>query len=390
MSQKNKFIKIVIPIIIIIVGIIVMRMLFLSRSEPKKEVKEDPGILVQTIEASLQDETIVVKGTGTVKASKEVSIVPQVSGLLTHVSPDFVVGGHFKKDDLLIKIEDIDYVLALEQANAARAGAEYELATIESRARIARTEWERLDLEKNSKPNPLVLYEPQMANAQAALAAADAAVKQAKLALDRTQVKAPFNSRVTSEKVDIGQYVKSGNSIAVLSGTDTVEINVPLTSYDMHWLNIPLHGRELNGPDATVSLNIGGKTHQWKGHILRSTGQVDPKSRMMQIVIEVSNPYGLANSENSGRPALAIGTFVDVKIKGKELKNVFVIPRITLRDNATVWVMGDDNKLSIKSVNPVRIEKEIVVIDSGLEAEDRIVVTNISGAANGMKLRAMD
>jgi RND family efflux transporter MFP subunit len=387
MSKKKKFIKIVIPIIIIIVGIVVMRMLFLSRSEPKKEVKEDPGILVQTIEASLQDRTITVHGTGTVKASKEISIVPQVSGRLTYVSPDLVVGGHFKKGDMLIKIEDIDYVLALEQANSARAGAEYELATIESRARIARTEWERLDLEKNSEPNPLVLYEPQMANAQAALASANAAVKQAKLALDRTEIKAPFNSRATSENVDIGQYVKSGNSIAVLSGTDTVEINVPLTADDMHWLNIPLHGRELNGPDATVSLNTGGKSHQWKGHILRSTGQVDPKSRMMQIVIEVSNPYGLANSENAGRPALAIGTFVDVKIKGKELKNVFVIPRITLRDNATIWVMGNDNKLSIKNVNPVRIEKDIAVIDSGLEAGDRIIVTNISGAANGMQLR---
>jgi RND family efflux transporter MFP subunit len=390
MSQKNKFIKIVIPIIIIIVGIVVMRMLILSRSEPKKEVKEDPGILVQTIEASLQNRTIMVKGTGTVKASMEVSIVPQVSGRITYLSPSLVVGGHFKKDDLLFKIEDIDYVLALEQANAARAGAEYELATIESRARIARTEWERLNLEKNSEPNPLVLYEPQMANAQAALASANAAVKQANLALDRTQIKAPFNSRVTSENIDIGQYVKSGNSIAFLSGTDTVEINVPLTSYDMYWLNIPLHGRELNGPDATVSLNIGGKTHQWKGHILRSTGQVDPKSRMMQIVIEVSNPYGLANTENSGRPALAIGTFVDVKIKGKELKNVFVIPRITLRDNATVWAMDDDNKLSIKSVSAIRIEKDFAVIDSGLEAGDRIIVTNISGAANGMKLRSMD
>jgi multidrug resistance efflux pump len=228
MSKKKKFIKIVIPIIIIIVGIVVMRMLFLSRSEPKKEVKEDPGILVQTIEASLQDRTITVHGTGTVKASKEISIVPQVSGRLTYVSPDLVVGGHFKKGDMLIKIEDIDYVLALEQANSARAGAEYELATIESRARIARTEWERLDLEKNSEPNPLVLYEPQMANAQAALASANAAVKQAKLALDRTEIKAPFNSRATSENVDIGQYVKSGNSIAVLSGTDTVEINVYL------------------------------------------------------------------------------------------------------------------------------------------------------------------
>ena len=141
MSQKNKFIKIIIPIIVLAVGVAVMYMLSQKRSEPKKEVRKDPGILVQTIDAKKQDRQLIVKGAGTVKASQEVAIVPQVSGLITYISPQLVVGGLFKKDDTLFKVEAIDYVLGLEKAKAARAKAEYDLATIEGRARVARSEW---------------------------------------------------------------------------------------------------------------------------------------------------------------------------------------------------------------------------------------------------------
>ena len=390
MSQKNTFLKIIIPVLVIAAGAAVMMGLSSSRTEPKKEIRKDLGVLVRTVEAAKQDEKIIVRGSGTVKASQVVSVIPQVSGSITYLSPDMVVGGHFKKDDLLFRIEDVDYVLGLEQAKAARAKAEYDLATIESRADIARSEWERLNLDDQTEPNPLVLYGPQMANARAALASANAAVEQSKLALERTKVKAPFNVRVKSESLDIGQYVKSGNSIAVLAGTDTVEINVPLPPEDLHWLNIPLHGRKLNGPDAFVSVNIGGQTYEWPGHILRSTGEVDPKSRMMQVVIEVRDPYGLINKTDTARPALVIGTFVDVKISGRMLEGVFRIPRVAIRDNSTVWIMEKDNKLRIRSVTPLRFEKETVILSKGLADGDRIVLTNISGAANGMRLRVMN
>jgi len=387
MSQKNKFIKIIIPIIVLAVGVAVMYMLSQKRSEPKKEVRKDPGILVQTIDAKKQDRQLIVKGAGTVKASQEVSIIPQVSGLITYISPQLVVGGLFKKNDTLFKVEAIDYVLGLEKAKAARAKAEYDLATIEGRARIARSEWQRLNQDTNTEPNPLVLYGPQTANAKASLASAQAAVDQAQLALDRTELKAPFNSRVKSENIDIGQYVKSGSSIAVLAGTDSVEIAVPLTSENLHWLNIPLHSRTLNGPDAVVSVTNSGPDIEWQGHVLRSTGEVNPKSRMMDIIVEVRDSYRLSNPINTGRPALTIGTFVDVQLKGKKLKDVFVIPRTTYRDDSTVWLIDNEGKLRIQKVVPVRIEKDEVIISTGLTDGDQIIVTNISGAANGMKLR---
>lgn len=383
----NKLLKVIIPLLVVLAGAAIMIILLRTRSEPRKEVAQEPGILVTTINAVRQDKEIIVSGTGTVKASQEVSVIPQVSGRVTYMSPGLVVGGYFKKDDILFEIEAVDYVLALEQAKAAKAKAEYDLATIEGRARIARSEWDNLKMEDDAQPNPLVLYEPQMQNARAALASADAAVEQAKLALERTRVKAPFNSKVSSENIDIGQYLSPGGSVAVLTGTETVEINVPLISEDLHWLDLPPHGRDLNGPEAVISVNVGSQAYDWSGRILRTTGEVDPKTRMTQVVIEVIDPYGLSDQDGSRRPPLAIGTFVHVKIKGRKLHDVYVIPRTTLRDNSTVWLMGGDNKLIIRAVAAVRIKDETVVVNKGLESGDKIIVTNISGAANGMKLR---
>lgn len=390
MSQRNLFLKISIPLIIIIAGAAAMYGLKYSRTEPKKEIRTDPGILVRTARAVKKDVTVMVKGTGTVEASQEISVIPQVSGSVVYVSPNLVVGGRFRKGEVLFRIEDIDYVLGLEQAKAARATAEYELAKIESSAEIARSEWERLKLDDAAEASPLVLYEPQLANARAALTSASASVEQAKLALDRTSVKAPINAIVKSENIDIGQYVKSGSSVAVLTGTDTGEINIPLRSEDLYWLDVPVHGRNRDVPEAVVSVTVGGRTFEWQGHVLRTTGEVDPKSRMMQVVVEVDDPYGVQGNNHTGRPVLAIGTFVHVDIKGSLLKDVFVIPRSAFRDNATVWVMGKDDKLRIQDVTPVRFEKDTVIISRGLNDGDRIVLTNISGAADGMRLRAME
>ena len=389
MSLKTKFLKIIIPVIILLVGIVIMKVLTSGRSEPKKEIKKIPGVLARVIKAERGNTEIILKGTATVEAAQKISIIPQVSGLVTHAAPDLVVGGFFKKDAILFEIEDTDYRLALERAMSSRAKAEYELATIESQASIARSEWERINKDNDDAPNPLVLYEPQLRSAKAALASALAQVERARLDIERTKIKAPFSARVRTENIESGQYVKSGSSVITLAGTDTAEIAVPMPIKDLRWLEIPRRGIRQNGASASVQLKVGGESYKWHGRVVRSTGEVDPKSRMMELIVEVKDPYGLKDKNNSTRPALAAGTFVDVHIKGRMLEDVFVIPRTALRDNSTVWVMDKENKLRIKTVAPLRMEKEKVIIAEGIDNGDMIVLTNISGAADGMKLRPM-
>lgn len=390
MSRKTTLLKIAIPVIIIATGIIIMRTLISTRPAPNRESKADPGVLVEIFTAVKEKTEIMVRGTGTVEAAQEITVIPQVSGRITYVAPHLNVGGFFDKNAVLFQIEDTDYRLALDRAISVRAKAEYDLATMESQALIARTEWDRINQNNDTPPNPLVLYEPQLKSARAALASASAQIEQAQLDLERTKIKAPFNARVRSENIDPGQYVRSGNSVAVLAGTDRAEIAVPLPLDDLRWLKIPRYGERQNGADAIVGLTIAGESYEWHGHVVRSTGEVDPKSRMMQIIVEIKDPYRLKEKKDLSTPALAAGTFVDVMIKGRMLKDVFIIPRAVFRDNATVWIMDKENMLRIKKVAPLRVEREKVIIGNGIKDGELIVKTNISGAADGMKLRPMN
>jgi RND family efflux transporter MFP subunit len=378
--------KIGIPVIIIIAGAVIMLVLISGRPAPVREIKKDPGILVEVIRAERENREVIIKGTGTVEASKEVSVIPQVSGRVTHISPDLNVGGFFETDEVLFEIESTDYELALEQARSAKAKAEYELARIESQAHVARSEWELLDKNRDDPPNPLVLYEPQLKSAKADLASASARIEQARIDLERTKVRSPFNARIRSERIDTGQYVQAGSEVAILAGTDSAEIAVPLPLDNLRWLSIPSHGERHNGADSLVRLDMGGATYEWHGHVVRSTGEVDIKTRMMRIIVEVRDPYGLKKDFPS-YPSLAAGSFVDVHIKGERLEDVFIIPRSAYRDNSTVWFMGNDSTLQIREVTPVRIERENVIIRQGINDGELIIKTNISGAANGMKLR---
>jgi RND family efflux transporter MFP subunit len=390
MSKKKTLIKIVLPLLVILAGFGIMKFLIASRAEPKKEVRKDPGIIVEVTKAEKRDTEVIVYGTGMVEPAEEITISPQVNGRVVSVAPNLVVGGFFSKGAMLFQIEDTDYRLALDRALSAKAKAEYDLATIESQARIARSEWDLINKDRDIPPNPLALYEPQLKNARASLASAVAAVAQAEIDLERTAVTAPFNSRVRSENIDRGQYVRAGNSVAVLSGTDIAEIPVPLSLDDIGWLRVPRSGEPGNGAEASVSINIGGKRFEWKGRVVRSTGEVDQKTRMMQLVIAVKDPYGLKRENDPQRPPLVVGTFVDVTITGRVLKEVFVIPRKAIRDNNSVWIMDEGDKLQIKTVKPVRIEGEKVILAEGIHDGDFIVLSNVSGAANGMKLRRMN
>jgi RND family efflux transporter MFP subunit len=388
MSTKTKLIKIGIPVALIVIGFIIMKALVSLHPAAVKHVKKDPGILVEVMKAEKEEAAMTVKGTGTVKAAQEISVIPQVSGLVVYRAPGLDVGGFFEKGSLLFRIEDTDYRLALEQAQSSKANAEYELAKIEGQAEIARSEWDKINKGNEIPPNPLVLFEPQLKSSKAAHASASAKVEQAKLDLARTEIKAPFNTRIRSENIEIGQYVKSGSSVAILAGSDTAEIAVPLTTKQLRWLDVPRHREKKNGADSLVSLNIGETIYKWEGHVVRSTGEVDQKSRMMKVIVEIKDPYGL-KANTDGRPALAAGSFVNVLIKGKRLKDVFIIPRTAFRDNSTVWTMDKENMLKIKKVKTLRLERERVIISEGIDDGDMIVLTNLSGAADKMKLRTI-
>lgn len=385
MKRNGLTLKIILPILLLVIGILVTLLLVKTRSVPEPVERSFSGPLVEVMPVSRVDLPVVVSATGTVRARQAVELTPQVSGRVVSISPRMVEGGFFRAGEELFSLERIDYQLAVERARANLAQAELELERTRSLAEIARLEWQRLPQPPGNQPTPLTLYQPQLKNAEAQLAAARAAIGQAELDLERTVLRAPFNCYIRSEQVDLGQYLRAGTPVATVAGTDAVEIVVPLPLEELSWLRIPRGERSIRGSQARVVISLQTRQREWLGEIVRAHGEVDPQTRMASVVVAVKDPYGQQQTAGPGAD-LTPGMFVEVWLQGRVLEDVIALPREALRDHETVWVAEGD-RLSIRQVEIARRERTQVLVSSGLEPGDQVVLTGLSAAAEGMQLR---
>jgi len=379
--------KAILPLLVILIALGLTLALIKSRKAPKPHEAPHLGPLVEVVEAVNTVRPVIVSGTGTVQPRYEVSITPQVKGRVSEISPQMVAGGVLRKGVLLFAIEDIDYRLAIDLAKASLAQAELELLRNENQADVARNEWQALKSSGDAEPNPLVVYEPQLNSARAQRDAALANVRQAEINLQRTRIFAPFNCYVRSEQVEIGQFLNAGSPVATIVGTDQAEIVVPLPLDELAWLQVPRNGAAQLGSPAQIELQSGARTYHWQGAITRALGEIDPRSRMARVVVTVADPISAGSPARSLLNELLPGMFVEVKLQGEELVDVIPVPRGALHDNDTVWVVDQENHLQMRTVDIVRRERDVVLVRSGLQAGEMVVMTSLSGAAEGMLLR---
>lgn len=339
-----------------------------------------PLPLVRTVPVEIKTVEMAVTGVGTVRPLKETRVVPQVSGRVIKVSENLVNGGAFKKGDILLAIEPRDYEIAVTLAEASLRDAEssYETALQESRA--SRREWKRLH--PDQKPPPLVAKEPQLAAARANLEAQKANLAKARLDLERTRIQAPFDGRVSSDKVDIGQYVTPGQELATIYSTEAVEIVVPMESGDLEWFEVPGFTTDSSpGSKALVQAEAAGRSMKWHGRVVRAEGKINEETRMVNVVIRVKDAY-------STRPPLSIGQFAEVKISGRNLSGAAVIPRAAVHEDNLVWAVNPENgRLYFRTVEVAGMDDRGVVITSGLKESDQAVISPLKGAADGMRVR---
>jgi RND family efflux transporter MFP subunit len=383
--MRKTFIKFILPILIITLAALVAVAMVKKRTAPMRISPLSQGPMVETMTITLVDLPVTVRATGTVAASQQVEIIPQVSGVVEMIAANLVQGAFFKKGELLLKIEETDYLLALEQARADLSKAELDLALIEGKAVIARREWQMLRRQEG-EPLPLVVYEPQLASAKATVASASAKVKLAEVNLARTKIKAPFNCFIRKKIVDVGQYLRSGTMILDIAGTDGVEVVVPLPQADLAWLDVPRQNKEGKGAPATITMDVGGENFAWQGFLSRALGEVDAKTRMVDVVIIIEDPYLLKKEAGYGQE-LALGSFVQVEVQGRMLTKVARIPRKALHGEDQVWLVNDHKELVLRQVEVTRKEKDTVLIGNGLVEGERLVLTAVSGAANGLVVR---
>ena len=327
----------------------------------------------------------MVPAMGTVVPAREVELRAQVSGKVLSLHPEFIEGGYIIKDAEILKIDPVDYQLTVTLAQAKVKDAESALELAEEEANAAKEEWRLLnegDANTNDKPPPLVAKEPQLAAAQARLKADQAELKKAELDLQRTSVRAPFNGIVRSKSVEVGSLVTPQDPLAELVGVDEYWIQVSVPVDYLRWISVPKRKGKKGSQVRVVHRNGYERT----GEVIELLGDLETEGRMARILVAVKDPLGLEDSDQSTHPLL-IGDYVRVRIEGSPLSQVFRIPRVALRDNDTIWVVGDDSTLDIRPVKIIWRDTQTVFLDQGLDPGDRVIVSDLAAPVEGMKIQ---
>jgi RND family efflux transporter MFP subunit len=354
--------------------------------ETKPPAVLPPLVRSQVVRA--KDLRIDVETEGTVAPRTEIFLAAEVAGKVTMVPDSLAAGGFFGADDVLVKLDDRDFKVAIAQAEARVAQAKVLLSREQAEAEIARREWKQLG---RGEASPLTLREPQVQEAKAAVAAAQAALEKAELDLERTVIRAPFAGRVRTKHVDVGQFVGRGATLARIYAVDYAEVRLPLHDGKLQFLDLPLQYRgekqATNTCHVTLRARFGGREHQWNGTIVRTEGEIDSKSRMVHAIARVDNPY--SKGANPDRPPLAVGMFVSATIHGKLFSNVIELPRDALRGGNRVLVIDSESRLHFRTVAILRAGYETAILRSGLHDGERICLSPLATVVDGMQVRLL-
>ncbi len=219
--------------------------------------------------------------------------------------------------------------------------------------------------------------------AEASLQEASAAVEQAKRDLERTALTAPFDGLVRREAVDVGQFVSRGAPVATVYASDQAEVRLPIADRQLAFLNLPVdHRGELPAeqqPRVTLRAEYAGRSLQWEGSIVRTEAQIDTASRMVHVVARISNVEQAV--------PLNVGLFVNAEIEGLLANDIVVLPRTALREGDRVLVVDEESSLRYREIETLRLYKDEVLIQAGLAAGERVCVSPLQTAVDGMRVQ---
>ena len=237
--------KAVLPIVVIGGAAYVVRSLYLTAPVVEREAADPPDPIVSVAALQPGSHRVTIEAYGTVVPAQHVTLQAQVSGRIIYQHPSLVPGGILPESSEVIRIEPKVYELRVRRAEVAVESADASFELERGQQVVAAREWGLLkdQIESSQEMEDFALRKPQRRRAQAEIEAARNQLDMAKLDLERTALRAPFNALVLDEAVDMGQLISPQTTVAELVGTDGywVRVSVPFEMLD--------HIRFPDGPD---------------------------------------------------------------------------------------------------------------------------------------------
>lgn len=373
------------PVAIIGGGFALTAALFASSGEAEQGAPDVVRLPVEVIALDDSDANAVVMGTGAVVPSQQVVVVPEVGGRIDWISDQLLPGGRLSQGDAFAGIDRSNYGVALAAETTRLQQAELELELEKGRNEVAKREWALLGAQGDATDPRLALRHPNLKIAELNVKAAEVARDKARLDLRRTALTAPFNALVVSEAVDVGQVVGAQSQVATLIGTDRFWVQASLPSDRIRAFDVPGVPRpdgslpEVGAVAEVIQTLPDGQTSTRKGQVISRSGQLDSQTRNATVMIAVDKPL----DPGPGEQPLYAGAFVDVRISGRPVAGAYRLPRQALRNGDTVWVVNAEDQLQRRTVSLAWSLPDEVMVNGGLQAGDRVVVSALSAPIEG-------
>jgi membrane fusion protein, multidrug efflux system len=322
--------------------------------------------------------------TGRFEALKTVVVRARVSGFIDSIH--FKDGQIVKEGDLLFVIDQRPYKLAVDQAKSdlERARAKLDIATA--------------DVERGT---PLISHQTLTARefdtrrstqreAAGGVGAAEAALKQAELNLEWSEVRAPIAGRISDRRVDAGNLITGGQSgatlLTVIVSLDPIHFIFDGSESDLlHYLRLAASGARRSSRDVQnpVAVRLADETDfKHTGRMDFVDNAINPKTGTIRGRAIFDNKDGL----------LTPGFFGRLRLYGGNSEAFLIPDSAIVSDQASkiVFAVDEDGTVGVKKIELGPIVDGLRVVRSGLAPNDRIVIEGLARARPGQKVEAED
>ena len=341
---------------------------------------------VQVLPLEKTTEPIIVSGYGTAEPSKTLELTSQLSGNVIHLHPQFQEGGIIAAGECMVLIDPRDFEIQVDARKADVVRAESDFKQELGNQEVAKHEWEMFArdgvVEKGN--HELALRLPMIKDKEAALQAAKSQLRKAELDLQRAAILAPFPALVVTKHVEEGSYVTQSLPFATLASTDRFFIKVRVPDESLRWISIE-HGSDVEFSKNEVRIfqqGQDGHENVRTGSLERLLGSVEATGRMVQFLVSVPDPLSTADN----RLPLLLGSYVRVEIRGRDVPEVYKIPRKYIREQNTALVADATQKLRIRTLDVVYARDDFVLVRSGFRDGDRLITSTLASPLVGVKL----
>ncbi|ARV75542.1 efflux RND transporter periplasmic adaptor subunit [Vibrio campbellii] len=413
------------------VGVVILFLAISLRPDLPVKPASDRARLVETIPLELKAIAPVAIGFGKIAPKVEWKAIAEVSGKVVYRHPQLEKGQVLQAGTEILRIDPLDYELKLVQTQADLKSAQTSLAKLNqeeanlkstlkieaNRLVIANKELDRkqnlrkkgltsqsdVDQQEQSAlsqrkvvldiENQIGLMPDEKRVAEALVKVNASKVDEAKRSLDKTIITLPYDLRIAEVEIEQNQVVNLQQTMVTGHGIDVMEVEAQLSIHDMQTLaaSIGEFVRDESGipqPDmnaihANIELNSGNLSASWSAKVARISETVDPSQATAGVILEIEQDYRALNPTSA--PPLVNGMFVRALIEGQENPS-WVIPERALHGDK-IYLMGDDNRLQVVTVEVLYRRNNQVVIDGELEQGQKLIINDLLPAIHGMLLK---